>query len=266
VLTDVWALVPLLRVGIPDPAIERHLRDELSKIHQDSANPPRSEILRALAEHGTIACLDDLEAMQYDLTPRLQTLKLTQHISGEPEHLDPIKDPETLLGVITRRADIEFGENIRSAIHRIRERAVPVVTGWGASPAPATPFALAQSHIEKAQQHATAEDCGAALNYCRKALEAALKSVIKRLNLKVDKSAPLDELQLPTLIGVVMQLNLPKDIRAKIVDVQKESTYGSHDQGVVPEQILTQSMAQAVIDKYSQIEAHLAEVLTEAHS
>jgi hypothetical protein len=66
-------------------------------------------------------------------------------------------------------------------------------------------------------------------------------------------------------MGVAIpQLDLPKDVCAKIEAVQKDSTYGSHDQGVVPEAILTQAMAQAAIDKYRHIEAHLAKVLSGA--
>ena len=46
-----------------------------------------------------------------------------------------------------------------------------------------------------------------------------------------------------------------------IEGVQRDSTYGSHDQGVAPEQILTPAIAQATIDKYRQVEAHLAKVI-----
>jgi hypothetical protein len=41
--------------------------------------------------------------------------------------------------------------------------------------------------------------------------------------------------------------------------VQKDSTYGSHDRGAFPEEVLTAAIAQATIDKYKQVEAHLGE-------
>jgi hypothetical protein len=46
--------------------------------------------------------------------------------------------------------------------------------------------------------------------------------------------------------------------------VQRDSTYGSHDQGVVPNGVLTAAIAQATIDKYRQIEAHLANAMKAA--
>jgi HEPN domain-containing protein len=263
IATDTWTLTALLRADVPDAAIERRLRDELYQRFRSSDDPRRTEILSALAEHGSTDCLDDLEAMLYEVTPRIQAVTLARKVEAE-FHRAASHDPTALLQDVTRRADIEFGERLRAAVQRVRERAKPPANDWGAAVLNDHPFARSLSYIQRAEQHVAGQDYGAALNYCRKALEAALKSVIRKLNLKIKKNEPLDELQLPTLIAVVSELKLPKDIYVKITDVQRESTYGSHDQGPKPEEIFTQGMAQAAIDKYRQIEAHLAKVLTEA--
>lgn len=262
VLRDTWAVITLLRGNIPDPAIEKRLRDELYQVFRSSDDPRRSEILRALAEHGSTDCLDDLETIEYDFTPRLQTAKLAADITAS-ERIGPQDHRQDLLQAITHGADIAFGEKLQIAIKSVRERGKPPANEWG-TPAPTDdPFALARSYIQKAEQHVAGQDYGAALNYCRKALEAVLKSVIKGLALTVKKDESVDKLELPALIAVVIpQLNVPKDIRMKIEAVQRDSTYGSHDQGVVPDEILTAGIAQATIDKYRQIEAHLAKVMS----
>src|SRR5207253_8245355 len=82
---DPDALIKLIRANIPDPAIETRLRDELYKAFPSSDNPWRREILHALEEHGSTDCIDDLEAIQYEFEPRLQTAKLARDIEGNSE-------------------------------------------------------------------------------------------------------------------------------------------------------------------------------------
>ena len=264
-LEDTWALITLVRADIPDPAIEKRLRDELYHVFQSSDDPRRRGILHALQEHGSADCIDDLEAIQYELRPRLQSAKLAQSIEQEPDRLNPRDDPQRLLQIITRKADLDFGAALETAILHVRERRTPPAKEWDVSARVEPPFTLAHSYVQKAEQHIAAHDSGAALNYCRKALEASLKSFIKILGLNVKKDGPLDKLELPPLIAAInSQVALPKDIRTAIESVQRDSTYGSHDQGVVPEQVLTVAIAQAAIDKYLQVEAYLAKVLTES--
>ena len=259
---DTWALITLLRAGIPSPDIEKRLRDELYQVFRVSDDPRRSEILRALDEYGSTDTLDDLQAIQYEFEPRLRTATLARDIGASPERLGPQDGPDALLQAVTHRADIAFGENVRIAAQRIRERGKLPVTGWDTRVAPVNPFALAKSYIERAEQHVAGHDYGASLNYCRKALEAALKALIKAQGLTVKKDAPVDKLELPPLIAAInSQVDLPKDIRMAIEAVQRDSTYGSHDQGVVPEEVLTAAIAQATIDKYRQIEVHLANIM-----
>jgi hypothetical protein len=261
-IKDTWALITLLRADIPATDIEKRLRDELYQVFRNSDDPRRSEILRALDEHGSTDCLDDLKAIQYEFEPRLRTARLARDIGATPERIGPQAGPEALLKAVTHRADIAFGENVRIAAQRIRERGKPPVSGWDTAAAPDDPFALAKSYIEKAERHVAGHDYGASLNYCRKVLEAALKALIKTQGLTVKKDAPVDKLELPPLIAAInSQVDLPKDIRMAIEAVQRDSTYGSHDQGVVPGEVLTAAIAQATIDKYRQIEAHLANVI-----
>jgi hypothetical protein len=263
VFGDCWALIKLLRADIPDPAIEKQLRNGLYRVYQDSAEPRRSEILRALVEHGSTDCLDDLEAMQYELAPKLQTLKLARDMASEPEHLDPRLSLEEQFHVVTRRADLVFGESLQSAIQRIRERGKLPANDWAATAAADHPFAFAKAYIQRAEQHVAGQDYGAALNYCRKALEAALKSFVRRRGINIRKDGPIDKLELPPLIAAInSQVALPKDIRMAIDAVKTDSTYGSHDQGVASKVNLTAAVAQATIDKYRQVEAHLTQIMT----
>jgi len=236
----------------------------LYQVFRSSDNPRRSEILRALEEHGSTDCLDDLEAIQYEFEPQLQTAERAQDIDTTEERIgvEPQRGLDTVLQAVTHLADIAFGEKVRAALQRIRERGQPRVSDWAMPVAPKETFALAKSYIERAEQHVAGQDYGASLNYCRKALEAALKSLIKTQQLNVKKDTPVDKLELPPLIAAInSQLDLPKDIRMAIESVQRDSTYGSHDQGVVPTEILTAAIAQATIDKYRQIEGHLANVI-----
>jgi hypothetical protein len=262
VIKDTWALITLLGAEIPDPDIEKHLRDELYQVFRSSDDPRRSEVLRALAEHGSTDCLDDLEAIHYDFEPRLRTATVARDTGVTPERIGPQDGPDALLQAVTHRADIAFGENIRIAVQRIRERGKRPVSGWAAAAPPEDPFALSKSYIERAKQHVAGHDYGASLNYCRKALEAVLKSFIKTQGLNVKKDAPVDKLELPPLIAAInSQVDMPKDIRMAIEAVQRASTYGSHDQGVVPNDVLTAAIVQATIDKYRQIEAYLANLM-----
>jgi hypothetical protein len=263
IINDTWALITLLRAEIPDPDIERRLRDELYQVFRSSDDPRRSEILRALAEHGSTDCLDDLEAIRYDFEPRLRTATLARDTGVTPERIGPQDAPDALLQAVTHQADIAFGENVRIAVRSIRERGKPPVSGWAAAAPPEDPFALSKSYIERAEKHVAGQDYGASLNYCRKALEAVLKSFIKTQGLNVKKDAPVDKLELPPLIAAInSQVEMPKDIRMAIEAVQRDSTYGSHDQGVVPNEVLTTAIVQATIDKYRQIEAFLANFMT----
>jgi hypothetical protein len=261
-IKDTWALITLLRAEIPDPDIEKHLRDELYHVFRSSDNPRRSLILLALEEHGSTDCIDDLETIQYDFEPRLATARVARDIGATPERIGPQDGPDGVLQAVNHRADIAFGEKVRTAALRVRERGKPPVRGWAKTAPPDDPFALAKSYLERAEQHIAGQDYGAALNYCRKALEAALKSLIKSRGLNVKKDGPVDKLELPPLIAAInSQVDLPKDIRMAIEAVQRDSTYGSHDHGVVPDKVLTVAIAQATIDKYRQIEAYLANVM-----
>lgn len=264
-IKDTWALIALLRADIPDPDIEKRLCDQLYQVFRSSDDPRRSEILRALEEYGSTDCLDDLEAIRYEFEPRLRTARLARDIGAGTERIELQGGPDALFQAVTHRADITFGEMVGIAVQRIQERGKAPVSGWGPVPPPDDPFALAKSYIERAEQHVTGKDYGASLNYCRKALEAALKSLIKTLGLNVKKDGPVDKLELPPLIAAInSQVDLPKDIRMAIEAVQRDSTYGSHDQGVVPNEVLTAAIAQATIDKYRQIEAHLADAMRAA--
>jgi hypothetical protein len=163
-----------------------------------------------------------------------------------------------------RKADLEFGERLDAAVRLVQGRGKSPAGEWGAPARIDDVFTLARSYVQKAEQHVAAHDYGAALNYCRKALDAALKSFIKTLGLTVKREAPVDKLELPTLIAAINpQVHLPKEIRMAIDSVQRDSTYGSHDQGVAPEEVLTAAIAQATIDKYRQVETHLAKVIFE---
>jgi HEPN domain-containing protein len=251
-------LITLLEAKIPDPAIEKRLCNDLYQVFRDSADFRRQEILSALEEHGSTDCIDDLETIKYQVDPGFSTIKLSREAGATPQDIGPQDDPNDILHAATHEADFAFGEHIRIAIQSIKNHGKPPLSDWSTAGPIEDPFARAKWYTERAEQHIAGKDFGASLNYCRKALEALLKSFIKLRGLKVKTDEPIDKLELKTLLPVInSQVEMPKDIRMHMEAVQKDSTYGSHDQGVVPEEVLTAAIARAAIDKYRQVEVFL---------
>jgi len=241
ILQNHYTCYQLLEAGIPDAEIEQRVVSSL-----ESGLGPTGTVhsrLEALRDHGSVAVLDALLAIEYNYFSRF---KLAQVLKGTTD---------SVLHGILNDYEVSTGNLLKDTINCIRNRGSEPSNEWGViasleNPliAPFTSFA---KHKENAERHFSENDTGASLNYIRKALEALLKAVIKSEEIQPRDKKPIDQLLLPQLIGAIMDAGNSrrpdKYIFGYITNLQNKSTLGSHDQPVVLEETLTNEMLRGLL-------------------
>jgi hypothetical protein len=236
-------LINLLKANIPDPEIEQLLVAELVRSNNNNDYPTRRAIIESLRDYGSIGCLDDLYAIEFDYDPKFKTDRSIQKgLNGsniEPEYKDfdslTESERETLgrnkINNLVRSLDISFGELLKEAIKVIAERNKIPNFDW-CGPESSTSIYLQgyNTAITKAKQKYR-EDFSVALNSIRQSLEALLKHIAFVNNLK--QQPELDSLLLTQIITVIRdaKLGIPKPIFDQIDHIRAVSNIGSHNQG-----------------------------------
>jgi len=220
-------LCRLLQVGIPDFRIEQKIADYVLRTRLEPTGMVEMS-LKALREHGSIDVLDTLLAIEFEF---FSEYKLAQIL----------KESETSWAEgVVRDYKIQIGDLLRDTIRAVRERQSKARNDWGdavvATVTSVDPLAGFSKHRESADKQLRQGDPDASLNYIRKALEALLKAVIKSEGIQPRDKAPIDQFLLSQLIGVLMdkknERRPDKYIAEYIENLQKKSTFGSHDQPV----------------------------------
>lgn len=260
VLDNVDVLIKLLKNGIPDLDIEKQLCERLISEFEKSNPVLRSSILEALRDHGSIRCLDTLELIEYSFHGKYKTAKLLSASTGNS--VQPAL-PEEFISQIERKADTHVGALVKEAIVKIRERNSLGDDSWGNSPKPSPIFPLFDDYVRHAENGLARNDLGGPLNHVRKAVEHVLKSVIKMQGITPKSSDPIDQMQLPGLMGTVMdrgnRWTPDKWVYQLIESLQKQTTMGSHDQGVAVEVVATPEMVKGAISTAIQVRKYFEE-------
>ena len=159
-----------------------------------------------------------------------------------------------------READVMLGKLLKEAIASVRERNVLGDDIWrDESKESYSKFPHTTPYINFARSHLSG-DLGAALNNIRKATESLLKSVIKLTAIQPDKKEPIEEMQLPTLMAIVMdkkhKRNPDKYIYQYLEILQKQTTLGSHDQGAPIHEMVDRNMVEGVISTFNKVQQY----------
>ena len=260
-LGNVEVLVDLLRSKIPHSEIEEHLCDRLVHDFEENSFGSRQIVLEALRDFGSIKCLDTLEMIDYDFHGRFNTSKYVIDAinANEPNRQGGISNKK-FLDRAKHRANVMLGNLLEDAISAVSERKVVGEYEWNDQltqlnslfPRAAEYIAFAHSHLD--------DDLGSALNNIRKATEYVLKTVIKSQGIKPDKKEPIDGLQLPTLMAVLMdkqnEKNPEKHIYQYLESLQKLTTLGSHDQGDPIDKMVDRKMVEGAISTYNKVQEY----------
>lgn len=266
VLGNVEVLVDLLHAGIPDGAIEDRLCERLADDFDRNAYGFRQFVMEALRDYGSIKCLDTLEAIDFDFHGRFQTAKTFDDALGK----QPGKAGESFSEWgerVIRGTDVMLGKLLKDAISSVRERNLSGEDSWNDEPKQSdSRFPQATGYIDLAHSHLSG-DLGAALNNIRKATESLLKSVIKGQEIQPDKKEPIDEMQLPTLMAIVMdkrhKRNPEKYIYQYLEILQKQTTLGSHDQGTPIDNLVERSMVEGAIAMFNLVHKYFEKYVQE---
>lgn len=117
-------LIELLKQGIPDPEIENALSQWLYENQKKYSDIYRIEIVRALGQAGSIACLPLIEAILDDATPDYRTKKvLADSIATVIEQNDMVVDD--LNPIFEARLQEEFVKCLSEAVKSVKSRAKP---------------------------------------------------------------------------------------------------------------------------------------------
>lgn len=220
-------LCKLLQAGIPDSKIEQKIVDYVLGTRLEPTGMVEMS-LKVLREHGSIDVLDTLLAIEFEFFSEYKIAQI-------------LKESETFWAEgVVRDHKIQIGDLLRDTIRAVRERQSQARNDWGDAGVPTVtsvdPLAGFSRHRESAEKQLRQGDPEASLNYIRKALEALLKAVIKSEGIQPRDKAPIDQLLLSQLTGVLMDkknARCPqKYIAQYIVNLQQKSTLGSHDQPV----------------------------------
>lgn len=246
-------LAELLRAGIPDREIEQNLCNRLASDIERESYGYQQYILEALRDYGSISCLDTLEAIEYDLSPRAFAANTSLKLYHEP--LPPISD-EYLQRVINKTTVLIY-DLLKETIVAIRLRNEKPNDLWGLRTRQGDPFSRAVKWRNMAESHVNNNDLGATLNYLRKATEALLKTVIELQGITPDKGEPVEKMLIPTLMAILMDKkytrNPEKAVYKFLEQLRDNTTLGSHDQGEGSEQLLGPEMAKGQIEIFDKV-------------
>lgn len=246
-------LCDLLRAGIPDKTIEERLCMALATEFDNNSLGHRQYMLEALRDCGTTRSLDTLEAIAYDFFGRQ---KVAETVLNGTSELPPTLSEEYLQQLLAK-TDVFLGRLLNDAIEAIRLRNDLGDDLWGVLAQRGDPFSRSEKYRESADQHLENDDLGASLNYLRKATEAMLKTVIELVGMRPDKGEPIERMQLPTLMGVLMdkKYGRPPDrnIHKFLEQLRDNSTMGSHDQGDGTEALFGTDMVKGQIETFDKV-------------
>ena len=264
---NVEALVDLLRARIPDRAIEDRLCERLANDFEQNAYGFREFVLVALKDYGSIKCLDTLEAIDFDFHGRFQTAKTVDDALKNQPISQSMESPSDFGWRVLREVDVMLGKLLKEAITSVRERNFLGEDMWSEeSKKPASKFHRANIYIDLARGHLS-DDLGAALNNIRKATEYLLKSVIKLQAIQADKKGSIEEMQLPTLMAILMDTrnnkNPNKVIYQHLEVIQKLTTLGSHDQKAPIDEFVNRDMVVGLISTFKVVQGYFEKYVEE---
>jgi hypothetical protein len=239
-----------LRAGIPDKQIEESLCKNLAWDFDHNNYGSRQLMLEALRDCGTVTSLDILEAIEYDFSARLKVAEVV--VTASP-NIQPSLLQEYAQS-ISMKTDIFLGNLLKETIKAIGDRNEVGDDLWGALAERGDPFARSVKYQEKATYHLEHGDLGAALNYLRKATESMLKTVIQLQKIRPDKDMPIEKMELPMLMAILMDKrhgrNPDKSYYKFLEQLRDSSTLGSHDQGEQTESLFEPEMVQGQIKTF----------------
>jgi len=260
--------IELLKAQLPDSGIEEQLCEELWRCKPGDAfdNASRRFITDALSVDGTVGCLGALEALLYDLAPRISTARVVHEAMGYSQAPDEELDVQQLLDGAVRRIDIEYGRVLREAVAAIRVRNVAPRNEWNiesiVTPQPNL-FASARNYIQEAEKLCDSK-MGAALNEVRKATEAMLKEALGRAGVTTNaKGDSIEGFVLGALVTLAKEKIALREITIKGLDlIRLDTNTGSHDQGLAEEEYLTPDTVRGAIARYRLVETQVMKLLT----
>ena len=234
-LSDYSVLSMLLEAGIPDKAIEQGLCEKLALDFENNQYGLRQFILESLRDYGTISSLETLEAIEYDFFSRY---KLAETILNGQQDSSPALSTE-FAEHLERKTDVFLGELLKETIKAVRQRNDLGDDLWGLLYKKGDPFDRAVKYRNKSNEQLEdqedQEDLGSSLNSLRKATEAMLKTVIELEKINPDKGEPVNKMQLPTLMAILMDKKYgrtpDKTYHKYLEQLRDNTTTGSHDQG-----------------------------------
>ena len=233
-LSSADVLGNLLEAKIPDPEIEEKICERLVHDFETKNYGFMQFLLEKLRDHGSVQSLEPLELIEYDFYPKHETAK-SLHSTAIDYKVDGF---DVWAENKIREVDVFLGNLLKETIRKVRERNQISDDSWSVSQINKLqneyPFQRAVGYMALAEGHVD-RDLGAALNSVRKATEAVLKITINHEGILPDKPEPVDKMQLPTLMAVLMdkrhKRNPDKDIYNLLNAIRDATTIGSHDQG-----------------------------------
>lgn len=262
IVADLWSVVAAYRAGIEDPDLEVLLCNWLFHYATESQDPVRRRyIVEALRDCGSLGCLQALEGLTYDFSATAGVAGVVEELEKATGGLSSETDVASRIASLNREVDLDFGKLLREAAAAVKRRGKQVDAG-AQRVSISDPFVGAREHRAAALRQISQGDYGAALNYTRKSLESLLKAVIRTLNLSLRSADPVDGLLLPVLLSAINEhLEVPSEYRKALESVRDDSTLGSHDQGKAKQELITQAVSQAAVDRCGSIEKFFDEVL-----
>lgn len=256
-LSDYSVLLTLLEAGIPDKSIEQRLCEKLDLDFENNQYGFRQFILESLRDYGTISSLETLEAIEYDFFSRY---KLAETILNG--HQDPSPELSSeFVEHLERKTDVFLGKLLKETIKAVRQRNDLGDDLWGLLYKKSDPFDRAVKYRNKSNEQLEDqedhEDLGSSLNSLRKATEAMLKTVIELEKINPDKGEPVNKMQLPTLMAILMDKKYgrtpDKTYHKYLEQLRDNTTNGSHDQGEETEFLFGAEMVKGQIEIFDTV-------------
>lgn len=222
----------LLQHGVPDPAIEKRLCEVLEDARSSEVH---SMIVRALGEHGTLACLRALQRLEYDCAPGRHVAQVGLESMDAITHEAP--EPNQVIRRLDYVSAIHLHKMVVQAIEQVRVRDKHPRCDW-AEPTTAQDlsiFADADRHFGRCKWHLQSNELVAAMNELRSATEALLKALIKSRAFpgvlpQGVRDSDVDVATLEKLCNWAYQVGVPKQICGLASTIQGIANLAAHHQ------------------------------------
>lgn len=230
-LLNNWELVQLFKNGFPSPEIEEILCRELYKYFNDNAQPLRSAIVEAMAEHGSDKSDKLLNVIEYELSPTIIDHKY--YLETNPE--DFLKEAEL-------RSLEEFLKKVKIAKNRIASRTdtslAEIITvnndneSNSQNDTTTSIYHRITTYKKRAHDYFNS-DPQSSCNQARKAVEAICKELYISSGLESTNKRPADSFkEFDELIKILKNSKvIPSSILIHLDTIQRFGNFGSHDQG-----------------------------------